>query len=205
MSKFDFLPRRNFETFGFSREVYEKGLRTIETLATSMIPIGTGSVYRREVIPLIYYIKADASKDYFRFLQKPKLSYKNGRCEFTSVIAFTLPYTFFIYGRDNDRFLQVRLRYTTLGGRIKELLSISMKHVVECTEPIVNGFSGFEERIPTLYMPELNTLLSHLEEFKNNDTCDQEKLSNLLSAKNVLLEGLDLALATAGVIYAYSA
>ena len=65
-----------------------------------------------------------------------------------------------------------------------------MKHVAELYRP-TNGITAFEERVPTLHIAELNTLLQYVDDFREDSDCDQEKLSNFLQIVNELASVLN--------------
>ena len=189
MSKFDFISESDIEEFyHIDIEIYKKALKTIKAL-TSEIPIGANEFYKEIKIPLIDYLKDAVKAREFAITQRPKLFYRNDRCEFVCVAQVTRDYCVF-KGKEDNKYLQVRFCFSSLGSRIRELISVSMKHVVELRHP-TNGFAAFEKRVPTLYIAELNTLLQYVDDFREDSACDQRKLSDFLQIVAELADVLD--------------
>ena len=188
MSKFDFISKRELETFDIDSEVYKKALKTIEALAKE-IPVGVNDFYKEIKIPLIDYLKEAVEAREFRVTQRPKLHHRNNECEFLCEAQFTRDYYVF-KNKDDNRYLQVKFCFPFLSTRIRELRAVSMKHVMELYHP-ANGFTSFEKRIPTLHIAELNTISQYVDDFREDSYCDQKKLSNFLQVTAQLAEVLD--------------
>lgn len=189
MSKFDFISEPELEEFyHIDIEVYRKALKTIKAL-TSEIPIGTNEFYKEIKISLLDYLKDAVKAREFVVTQRPELSFKNDKCEFICVAQVTRDYYVF-KGKEDNRYLQMRFCFSSFGDRIRELTSVSMKHVVELRHP-TNGFTAFEKRVPTLYIAELNTLLQYVDDFREDSYCDRDKLSDFLQIVAELADVLD--------------
>mgnify|MGYP000858414530 CR=1 FL=1 len=188
MSKFDFISERELETFDIDSKVYKKALKTIEALAKE-IPVGVNDFYKEIKIPLIDYLKDAVKAREFVVTQRPELSFRNDKCEFICVVQVTRDYYVF-KGKEDNKYLQVRFCFSSLGSRTRELISVSMKHVVELRHP-TNGITAFEKHVPTLYIAELNTVLQYVDDFREDSACDQYKLSNFLQVVTELADVLD--------------
>jgi hypothetical protein len=189
MSKFDFISEPDIEEFyHIDIEIYRKALKTIKAL-TSEIPIGANEFYKEIKIPLLDYLKDAVKAREFAVTQRPKLSFRNDKCEFVCVVQVTREYYVF-KGKEDNRYLQVRFCFSSFGDRIRELSSVSMKHVAELYHP-TNGITAFEKRVPTLYIAELNTLLQYVDDFREDSDCNKDKLSNFLQIVNGLADVLD--------------
>ena len=189
MSKFDFISEPELEEFyHIDIEVYRKALKTIKAL-TLEIPMGGNEFYKEIKMPLLDYLKDAVKAREFVVTQRPELSFKNDKCEFICVVQVTRDYYVF-KGKEDNRYLQMRFCFSSFGDRIRELTSVSMKHVVELRHP-TNGFTAFEKRVPTLYIAELNTLLQYVDDFREDSYCDRDKLFNFLQIVNGLADVLD--------------
>ena len=189
MSKFDFISEPDIEEFyHIDIEIYRKALKTIKAL-TSEIPIGANEFYKEIKIPLLDYLKDAVKAREFAVTQRPKLSFKNDKCEFICIVQVTREYHVF-KGKEDNKYLQVKFCFSSFGDRIRELSSVSMKHVAELYHP-TNGITAFEKRVPTLYIAELNTVLQYVDDFREDSDCDKDKLSNFLQIVNGLADVLD--------------